>query len=561
MKLINTSICSTHDIDTLVEGRDYVMEDTTSQHRLIVLNDSNVESIIKEIHIEQSHGGRDKVETAFHKKYYYIGLRKAVQHVLENCSCMNTKKNNTVAPLLTVRTVNALERVHGDLMDAGDGKTWCSIVDNFSKVAVTAVIPSKTPENVIKTFKLFIAKYGKPKEIQWDNGSEQRGVFPAWCEKKAIKLVNSSVGHPQSNGKVERYQQSIMSMAIAVKQVKGGTVSDHLDEVVVAYNNRPHSSLGKFTPAYVFSTCLSDATEQILNLRLQISKHQQQVHSRDAKRRAKAKNCEKIAARDHVFIFAGDKHHNKGEPRYKYKAEIVERYGNHTCRWDQINNLHCVPDSFIHHEDIVTTEWMILPTVEDQMDILREAHGVYHVGVKKMMPLIRQNKYLLPNAQELCTEFRKCCSECAFRRRKTTITPFRIVIPNYPLHHIYIDLAFLPQSNGNIGIVNLIDHLTKKLWTKVITNKRASTVRAFLDESFEDMGLKKDQHYPFVVYLRSDNGGEFVNREVAQICEEYGVESKQGPAYSPWVQGAVERVNQTIKIKVKVFLRDQNVTD
>ena len=245
---------------------------------------------------------------------------------------MNTKKNNTVAPLLTVRTVNALERVHGDLMDAGDGKTWCSIVDNFSKVAVTAVIPSKTPENVIKTFKLFIAKYGKPKEIQWDNGSEQRGVFPAWCEKKAIKLVNSSVGHPQSNGKVERYQQSIMSMAIAVKQVKGGTVSDHLDEVVVAYNNRPHSSLGKFTPAYVFSTCLSDATEQILNLRLQISKHQQQVHSRDAKRRAKAKNCEKIAARDHVFIFAGDKHHNKGEPRYKYKAEIVERYDNHTCK-------------------------------------------------------------------------------------------------------------------------------------------------------------------------------------------------------------------------------------
>ena len=145
------------------------------------------------------------------------------------------------------------------------------LVDNFSKVAVTAVIPSKTPENVIKTFKLFIAKYGKPKEIQWDNGSEQRGVFPAWCEKKAIKLD-------------------------------------------------------------VFSTCLSDATEQILNLRLQISKHQQQVHSRDAKRRAKAKNCEKIAARDHVFIFAGDKHHNKGEPRYKYKAEIVERYGNHTCK-------------------------------------------------------------------------------------------------------------------------------------------------------------------------------------------------------------------------------------
>ena len=46
------------------------------------------------------------------------------------------------------------------------------------------------------------------------------------------------------------------------------------------------------------------------------------MHLRDAKRRAKAKNCEKIAVGDHVYLYAGGKHHQKGEARYKHKAEL-----------------------------------------------------------------------------------------------------------------------------------------------------------------------------------------------------------------------------------------------
>ena len=50
--------------------------------------------------------------------------------------------------------------------------------------------------------------------------------------------------------------------------------------------------------------------------------------------------------------------------------------------------------------------------------------------------------------------------------------------------------------------------------------------------------------------MRSDNGTEFVNQVVKQLCTEFGISCKQGPVYSPWVQGAVEKVNKTLKDKL-----------
>ena len=235
IKLIDPSISSTADIDSLIEGQHYEWIEVNSQKTLQVLHENSVDDVLQMIHIEQGHGGRDKVEATFHEKYYFVGLRRKVTELLVKCSCVNTKKSNAVQPLLTIRTTAPLERVHGDLMDAGGGIIWCSIVDNFSKVAVTVQIAHKTPENVAKTFKLFIAKYGKPITIQWDNGSEQKGCFPEWCQRKDINIINSGVGHPQSNGKVERYQQTILNMAIAIKQVRGGAVTDYLLSYYLLY--------------------------------------------------------------------------------------------------------------------------------------------------------------------------------------------------------------------------------------------------------------------------------------------------------------------------------------
>ncbi len=99
--------------------------------------------------------------------------------------------------------------------------------------------------------------------------------------------------------------------------------------------------------------------------------------------------------------------------------------------------------------------------------------------------------------------------------------------------------------------MNRIDHLTKKVWTKVLTNKSANSIKRYLADTFDEIGLSREKRYPFAIFLRSDNGTEFVNMSMEKLYKKYGVMCKQGPAYSPWAQGVVEKVNKTIKDKLK----------
>uniref|UniRef100_A0A0G4FB21 Integrase catalytic domain-containing protein n=1 Tax=Chromera velia CCMP2878 TaxID=1169474 RepID=A0A0G4FB21_9ALVE len=57
-------------------------------------------------------------------------------------------------------------------------------------------------------------------------------------------------------------------------------------------------------------------------------------------------------------------------------------------------------------------------------------------------------------------------------------------------------------------------------------------------------------------YICTDNGGEFVNHEYKKFCRERGITHLTGPAYTPAVQGIIERANREIK-KVMKKLLDQ----
>ena len=101
-------------------------------------------------------------------------------------------------------------------------------------------------------------------------------------------------------------------------------------------------------------------------------------------------------------------------------------------------------------------------------------------------------------------------------------------------------------------MINIICHLTKKVWTKVVRNKSANTVANFVEDLLNDLGIDVNNLYKWTIFLRSDNGTEFVNKRMEELCAKYNVVMKQGPVYSPWVQGVVEKVNKTIKDKLKI---------
>ena len=56
--------------------------------------------------------------------------------------------------------------------------------------------------------------------------------------------------------------------------------------------------------------------------------------------------------------------------------------------------------------------------------------------------------------------------------------------------------------------------------------------------------------------IYSDNGGEFVSKDVIDFCENFSIKIKTTPAESPWSNGICERLNAVITqmlLKVKNY--------
>lgn len=134
-----------------------------------------------------------------------------------------------------------------------------NIVDDHSRVCPRshAFEGSTTGSDVWGTFVEAFEAYGIPERVLSDNGPDFTSkLFTGNLEAIRVKTTNSRPYHPQTNGKVERFHQTMKKWLAA--RPKPGTVQElqeHLDAFVDIYNNqRPHRGIGRRTPMSVFTT-------------------------------------------------------------------------------------------------------------------------------------------------------------------------------------------------------------------------------------------------------------------------------------------------------------------
>jgi len=107
---------------------------------------------------------------------------------------------------------------HTDWEPLPDGAGWwIAYLDDASRLVTGyGVFQEATAGNAIQVLEQAIARYGCPKEILTDRGSQfyasegerrEKGVsrFEAFLAEKGIRHVLCGVGHPQTNGKLERF--------------------------------------------------------------------------------------------------------------------------------------------------------------------------------------------------------------------------------------------------------------------------------------------------------------------------------------------------------------------
>lgn len=145
----------------------------------------------------------------------------------------------------------------------GAGVEVLTFLDDHSRLALSVTAyPVVTVQHVLAQFRATVAEYGPPASTLTDNGlvfttrvRGGRNTFENELNLLGIDQKNGRPNHPQTQGKVERFQQTLKKWLRAQPQA---TTIEHLqaqlDEFRRYYNTiRPHRSLDRATPAEAYA--------------------------------------------------------------------------------------------------------------------------------------------------------------------------------------------------------------------------------------------------------------------------------------------------------------------
>ena len=109
---------------------------------------------------------------------------------------------------------------------------------------------------------------------------------------------------------------------------------------------------------------------------------------------------------------------------------------------------------------------------------------------------------------------------------------------------IHISDALKEDNSKYNYLLTVIDHHSKKAWAKLLRNKKAENISCIMDKLFSKMFMVNNG-YPLL--LHCDNGGEFRNEHLQNVCTFKGIRMLHGAPYHSQSQGMIERFNKTIQ--------------
>ncbi|CAA7621020.1 Helix-turn-helix domain-containing protein, Fis-type [Magnetospirillum sp. LM-5] len=137
-----------------------------------------------------------------------------------------------------------------------------TILDDYSRYIVAwKLCTNMRAEDVTDTLTLALAASGcdrvdvahKPRLLS-DNGSSYiAGDLAEWLEDKGMDHVRGAPNHPQTQGKIERWHQTLKNRILLENYYLPGDLEAQIQAFVDHYNHRRyHESIGNLTPADVY---------------------------------------------------------------------------------------------------------------------------------------------------------------------------------------------------------------------------------------------------------------------------------------------------------------------
>ena len=153
-----------------------------------------------------------------------------------------------------------------------------TILDDFSRYIIAwKLCTTMKAEDVTDTLQMALAASGcdsvrvvhKPRLLSDNGASYVSADLAEWLDEQGMDHVRGAPRHPQTQGKIERWHQTLKNRILLENYYLPGDLKAHIGRFVEHYNHRRyHESLKNLTPADVYF----GRGQKILNMRERIKR-------------------------------------------------------------------------------------------------------------------------------------------------------------------------------------------------------------------------------------------------------------------------------------------------
>ena len=213
-------------------------------------------------HREAAHQGQRRSIALMQKRFWWPGMTHDLKNRIKKCShCRKYEAAPPVAPMKPLTCSGLGELLHVDFtsieetVPLREDPIICNVLvlqDHFSKYVVVYVVKDQIACTTAETLRIgYFGLFGAPAYLVSDLGKAFMGhVITYLCELYGVQKLRTSPYHAQTNGQVERMNQTIIRMISKLEEDKKACWSEHLPELLMAYNATCSTVTG-YSPYYL----------------------------------------------------------------------------------------------------------------------------------------------------------------------------------------------------------------------------------------------------------------------------------------------------------------------
>ena len=206
-----------------------------------------------------------------------------------------------------------------------------------------------------------------------------------------------------------------------------------------------------------------------------------------------------------------------------------------------------VTKSGLYVADLLEAATIMLCKESDEKKMAEKLHRYFgHPSEKRLSDLVRSSDFRSKNLLKQIKEVSQKCEHCLVYQRNRSKPKTSLLSASDVNDLVGMDLKDL--STGD-KMFHCIDLFSRFSMTSLIPNKSKETIVEALFQMWVSIFGRPN------VFL-TDNGGEFVNQDFMDLCDELEINVKTTAAYAPFSNGICERHNGIIADSYSKLIED-----